>query len=567
MFEIKTLIFFNMVVSLSFAVLQLLDLGWTRKLAARDNILTNFLHFFGFSLILSQTYLNNFWTNVFANQVVFISYLFLIKTTFSLFNLSFSKRVSAYFAAIVFLIFLVIWFFVRENVPVNTFLIIIILLVILYAALRLLASFVYDFNKLHMAFIILFLFMAAIYFVRGYNMVAGKTHSVGFLEDDSINTLHVVSLSFFIFIWNYSTQLKRNAIVRKGLEENVTELCDANEDISILNSLLYKGEVKNMKDLYEEIFDLLKNRFAIDKSVIYLFDTEFNTLKVAALRGVSSSSELSVINSASSQNQTISFDSFINQEIRSIDVEDLPFGVLKDVLEEHKIVKLVSYPLTYSGNCLGVLTLGLRQNSLVVGNQIFYSICKQLSGVIYNSQVYDELLKTQVKLKEMATTDHLTGIMNRREFLARYENEFLKSQRHGDSFTLFMVDLDNFKSINDSFGHDAGDVVLVSVVNCIVKQLRSSDLFARYGGEEFVGLLARSDVEGADIKLKRIVEEVSKLVIPGYPEINITISVGTCVYTKVARQSSELIKRADIALYKAKKTGKNKVCKSEIFST
>lgn len=556
-----------MIVSLSYAVLQLIDLGWTRKLAARDNILTNFLHFLGFSLVLFLSdWGDGFWTDVIANQIIILSYLFLIKTTFSSFYINFSKKFFLVLSITIFVIFIFSWFIMGRSIALSFVLTYTILTVLGYALLKLIGSLIQNYSKLHLVFILTFTSLIVIYILRAHHLITSSNHVDSLLDSDKIGTLYIVSLSLFIFIWNYSIQLKRNAIVRAGLEENVTELCDANEDISILNSLFYKGEVKNMNDLYEEIFDLLKNRFSIDKSVIYLFESESSTLKVAALRGIGSSSELSVINSISDQNYSISFESFINQEIKSVNVDDLPFGVLKEILDEQNISKLISYPLTYSGNCLGVLTLGLSQDNYAIEDQIFSSICKQLSGVIYNSQVYDELIKTQKKLKEMATTDHLTGIMNRREFLVRYEDEFVKSQRHGDRFTLFMVDLDDFKNINDTYGHDAGDVVLVSVVNAIVKKLRSSDIFARYGGEEFIGLLLKSDSEGAESKLKDIVEEVSKLVIPGYPEINITITIGTCAYSTTSKKSSQIIKRADIALYKAKKSGKNRVCTSEVIS-
>lgn len=565
MFEIKTLIFLNLIVSFSFAALQLLDLGWSRRLAARDNISTNVLHFVGFALVLLYPFIGSFWSIVVANQVLLLSYLFLIKTTFKLFNISFSKKFFIVFSAVIFIVFLTHWIAYSKSFIENSFLIATIFLLIIYTVLRMLYSFVLKKSKLHVVFILFFLGLAVIYALRFFYSIVQVRHSISFLDSNKVNTFYIVALSLFIFIWNYSIQLKRNSIFRSDLNDNIKELCKTNEDVSILNSLFYQGEVKNMYDLYEEIFDLIGIRFLIKKCALYLFDYNTKALKNVSTRGIISSVELEIVNDLSGQKYSLSNEAFVSQEVKSVNIEDLPFCAVKDVLIDQGIVRLMSFPLTYSGNCLGVLTLGIDEKNTFIEDQIFLSICKQLSGVIYNSQIYDELIHTRDKLKEMATTDHLTGIINRREFLTRYEAEFTKSQRHGDQFTLFMIDLDDFKQVNDNYGHDVGDLVLLSVVNAIKNKLRSSDIFARYGGEEFIGILIKSDYEGAVSRLEEIVECVSKLNISDYPEINITISVGICNYSAHCKKSTEIIKKADIALYKAKKTGKNRVCLSEIL--
>lgn len=560
MFEIKTLILLNLIVSFSFAVLQLLDLGWTTKLAARENISTNLLHFTGFSLVLLHPYIGVFWSIVAANQILLLSYLFLIKTTFKLFNISFSKKFFVVFSVFLFMVFLIHWLANNKPSTENVFLTAIIFLLIIYTVLRILYSFVIEKSKLHVVFILFFLALALVYALRFFYSIVQFKDSISFLDNNKINTFYIVSLSLFIFVWNYSIQLKRNSIFRSHLNANVKELCKTNEDVSILNSLFYQGEVQNMSDLYEEIFDLLKKRFLIEKCSLYLFDYNSNSLKVVSIRGITSSAELEIINNLSNQKYSLSYEAFLSQEIKSISTEELPYSTVKDVLLDQNICRLISFPLTYSGNCLGVLTLGIEESSNFIEDQMFLSICKQLSGVIYNSQIYDELIHTRDKLKEMATTDHLTGIINRREFLSRYEAEFAKSRRHGDCFTLFMVDLDDFKQINDNYGHDVGDLVLISVVNTIKNSLRSSDIFARYGGEEFIGVLVKSNPEGGVSRLQEIVKEVSQVVIPDYPDINITISVGSCNYYALSNNSVEIIKKADIALYKAKKAGKNRIC-------
>lgn len=174
-----------------------------------------------------------------------------------------------------------------------------------------------------------------------------------------------------------------------------------------------------------------------------------------------------------------------------------------------------------------------------------------------------ELEEANEKLRELSRTDSLTGLANRRVFDEFLHKEFSRAQRHGRPLALLMMDVDRFKTFNDTYGHLAGDACLQSVAKVFQKTLsRSSDLAARYGGEEFAGLLPETDPAGALRVAQNVLEEVRALGIPhkGLPWGVVSVSIGVAAYTRDFPKSPEdLVARADEALYKAKNGGRNRI--------
>ncbi|RUM42165.1 MAG: GGDEF domain-containing protein [Desulfurobacterium sp.] len=158
-------------------------------------------------------------------------------------------------------------------------------------------------------------------------------------------------------------------------------------------------------------------------------------------------------------------------------------------------------------------------------------------------------------LKDKAYKDILTGLFRREILYDLIEKEFHRSKRYGYHFSILMIDIDNFKKINDTYGHLFGDKVLKKVAETIRKTLRSSDIAIRYGGEEFLVILPHTDLESAKIVGERIRKTIERLDIDG---IKITISVGIADNT-LSPGLEDLIRKADQALYIAKRTGKNRV--------
>lgn len=166
------------------------------------------------------------------------------------------------------------------------------------------------------------------------------------------------------------------------------------------------------------------------------------------------------------------------------------------------------------------------------------------------------------RLEQSAVSDPLTGLYNRRELMDRLKAEVASAQRHKTELSMIMLDIDHFKHVNDTYGHQAGDDVLMAVTQIMQNMVRISDLLARYGGEEFVVVCSHTGIEGATELAERIRQSVmEKPLSTRKGGISVTLSAGVAEYT--GQQSpEELIKMIDEALYEAKETGRNKVCRS-----
>ncbi len=163
-------------------------------------------------------------------------------------------------------------------------------------------------------------------------------------------------------------------------------------------------------------------------------------------------------------------------------------------------------------------------------------------------------------LTREARTDFLTGALNRRAFEDHFSREFMRKKRYSRPMSIMILDIDNFKKINDTYGHETGDSTLKALVSIIDKQLRDSDLFARFGGEEFIIALPESDEDGACLLGERIREGIENASVEaGENQVTFTVSAGITEIKSGDENIKEVIARADKALYQAKAAGKNRV--------
>jgi len=160
-------------------------------------------------------------------------------------------------------------------------------------------------------------------------------------------------------------------------------------------------------------------------------------------------------------------------------------------------------------------------------------------------------------LERLSRTDSLTGIPNRRAFEETLAAELLRCRRGGHPFSLLMVDLDDFKRLNDTYTHVIGDSVLRTVAQALVECTREVDLVARLGGEEFVILLPETDAEGALEVANKVLTVVPRKAMDAH-RLHVTVSVGAATSEELDDQSTVLM-RADTNLYEAKRLGKNRV--------
>ncbi|MDP8260234.1 MAG: diguanylate cyclase [Candidatus Gygaella obscura] len=169
--------------------------------------------------------------------------------------------------------------------------------------------------------------------------------------------------------------------------------------------------------------------------------------------------------------------------------------------------------------------------------------------------------------RELSILDGLTQVYNHRYFHELITREINRGARYPQSFGLMMLDLDNFKGFNDSYGHLAGDCALREVAQAITSSLRKVDLVCRYGGEEFVAIMPHTNRDGAKIACERVRNAVEIALIKdekGDEIGKITASIGLASFPENGQTKENIIKSADIALYEAKNQGKNRVC---IFQT
>jgi diguanylate cyclase (GGDEF)-like protein len=164
---------------------------------------------------------------------------------------------------------------------------------------------------------------------------------------------------------------------------------------------------------------------------------------------------------------------------------------------------------------------------------------------------------SKAQLWEMAVNDSLTGLHVRRYFMTKLQDEIIRTERYKKTLSIIMADLDKFKTVNDTYGHTAGDRVLKSVGLFLRESIRDVDSIARFGGEEFVMFLPETSKEAAYTLADRLRLGVSEIDMGNLPAI--TISLGISTFPEDGKSLNELLDRADAALYKAKASGRNQV--------
>jgi diguanylate cyclase (GGDEF)-like protein len=203
---------------------------------------------------------------------------------------------------------------------------------------------------------------------------------------------------------------------------------------------------------------------------------------------------------------------------------------------------------------VGVVSVGRRGRPFTPSDrELFTYLAGQAARSVENVELHETVARESV-------TDDLTGLSNRRAFADSLSGEVERAKRFGGDLALVLIDLDNFKSINDTYGHPQGDLVLREVARVLRTSSREIDQPARYGGEELAVILPGTDVEGAYNRAERIREEIGRLRIPrldGAGTVSITTSCGVASAHAAAADARALVQAADNALYEAKHSGKN----------
>lgn len=212
-----------------------------------------------------------------------------------------------------------------------------------------------------------------------------------------------------------------------------------------------------------------------------------------------------------------------------------------------------------SGNIYKNVIINKRKDgTLYHEEQTITPVFDEQNNLSFVSTGHDisERIEVEKKLHTLATRDTLTGVYNRYSLNKEIDINIKKYERYEDIFGLLMLDIDHFKNVNDTYGHDVGDLVLKELCSVIENLIRETDVFGRWGGEEFLLILPKTNKDEAisiATRIKNIIEEHKFEYIP-----QVTVSIGASVYTQSIKKEI-FLKDVDDALYKAKSTGRNRV--------
>ena len=331
---------------------------------------------------------------------------------------------------------------------------------------------------------------------------------------------------------------------------------------SILNDLLLKSmfsnEFRNLSDflnyeriMVEKLFSLLSSFVEYHVAGVFFAspdDFAENILYIDTLGRNLSKNILSDVN----------YDFFRKMEEHK-NIKNSKFEVVRMILgkeQDYKFGDLSSkiiIPLIFDKKLIGGICFYTRSDVDYSSFRFFDIMISELLAIFKMKYQYTE--------KEfMSVLDGLTGLYNRRQFEISLEQECNRTKRHPSDFSLAILDIDFFKKVNDSYGHQYGDYVLKTVADLMKQSFRKTDLLYRYGGEELVIIMPETNIEGATIpvqRLRRMVEEYDF----NYNGVKakVTVSIGLTMNYQNLNSSAEILKSADEALYRAKEEGRNRV--------
>ena len=238
--------------------------------------------------------------------------------------------------------------------------------------------------------------------------------------------------------------------------------------------------------------------------------------------------------------------------------------IIVEDMKNHSIYKnapsdwsgsIIGIPLKMGEKVVGVMNLSRHKTGSFSAAELrlLNMLANQAAVAISNASLHQLISKK-------AYTDTVTGLANRRALDEHLESEIISARRTNSSFAVIMMDLDGFKSVNDTYGHEVGDQVLRAVFSVVAFGIRSSDFIARYGGDELTLILAKSNLQAAKLVTEKILENLAKFYYkaPDGKAIKLGISGGIAIYPDHGRAGTELLRAADAALYYAKKHNRGK---------
>ncbi|MBU1701699.1 MAG: sensor domain-containing diguanylate cyclase [Candidatus Eisenbacteria bacterium] len=343
-----------------------------------------------------------------------------------------------------------------------------------------------------------------------------------------------------------AAQTVNSKLIRVVRRNRVGEIERVDSELEILYEI--SRTIQNTldrEDLFQRLLELVNDVVPYENATLFIKNTSTDRLTVGAFRG----RHIDLIGGVEFDHGP-GFSAWVAKQKRIVVLQDLHRGRRVDDLE---VGSFASVPLMVQGELIGVLNLShpkpqTFQNEHV---RILSLVASQTAAVIQRFLMFEEL-------NRLAITDDLTSLNNRRYFIRRLNEETNRSQRYEQPFSLMFIDIDNFKSLNDTHGHQMGDRVLKELAKLLKGWARNSDLVARYGGDEFVVLLPMTDVRSAFNAAERLRVQVADHTFSRRKKIS--VSMGIAGFPQAGDQAVTILNKADRALYEAKATGRNKVC-------
>ena len=365
--------------------------------------------------------------------------------------------------------------------------------------------------------------------------------------------------------------------ISRNIEERIrteTELRETNRRLFILYKIYQvSSETMDMDKLAQQTVELLKEKMDYSGIAFYIFDDENNKLRLSYSQGLNKE-VLNLLNdlSVSHLPEKVMKKRGEDHNDRSLSLKELAPDGLPGIKLNQQFAEGLFFPILSDQLLMGVICIlnETAKINYVENMEMLNALCAQLSTVMQNIRLFaglntelsehrktaDLLLKANHKLELAANYDPLTNAWNRRWLLKNLNRQLALAHEQKSNLVLLLIDIDDFKQVNDKYGHAVGDQVLVEFVKLIKCSIRHNDSLTRWGGEEFIIMLSGVDLEKAlqyAERLRKLVEEHSFPVVE-----SLTVSIGVAELGE-HEGIDRLLKRVDTALYLAKSTNKNKV--------
>lgn len=328
------------------------------------------------------------------------------------------------------------------------------------------------------------------------------------------------------------------------MQRNVAELSTLQMISTTINSTL------DLDQVLELAIDVIVGTMGVSSCAVLLFDESTEELSLEASRNWPDKlDKKEIFNMKGSI-----FDEIIEAQ-KTIVFNEVPDSV-KDKLNFSEMESVIAVPLKLREEVIGIIT---AINTVISHNfnnddeRFLTTLANQVAVAIENARIYNQM-------EERAIKDGLTQLYNHSYFQRTLSEEIARAERFQNVLSVLLLDIDDFKDVNDAYGHPVGDRVLKKLSNVLKEITREIDIVARYGGEEFAIILPETGLKGAKLLGNRLNEKVREMVIKEDGlEIKITVSIGAAAYSEGLAQE-DLINNADRALYRAKAKGKDKTC-------